>query len=39
MGKTKIRKMYADQSVHTILGYFNEDQNISIASAKFDYGQ
>ena len=39
MGKTKVRKMYANKSVHTIVGYFNEDQNISIASANFDYGQ
>lgn len=39
MGKTKVRKMYADHSVHTAVCYFNEDQNLNIVSANFDYGQ
>lgn len=39
MGKTKVRKMYADHSVHTAVCYFNADQNLNIVSANFDYGQ
>mgnify|MGYP004524125565 CR=1 FL=1 len=39
MGKTKVRKMYANHSVHTAECYFNEDQNLNIVSRNFDCGQ
>lgn len=39
MGKTKVRKMYANHSVHTAVCYFNEDQNLNIVSRNFEYGQ
>lgn len=39
MEKTKVRKMYANHSVHTAVCYFNEDQNLNIVSRNFDYGQ
>ena len=38
MGKTKVRKLYADHSVRSAVCYFNEDQNINIESANFDIG-
>ena len=39
MGKTKVRKLYANHSVHSAVCYLNEDQNINIESANFDIGQ
>lgn len=36
MGKTKVRKLFADHSIQTAVCYLNEDQNINIAKANFD---